>query len=147
MKTKRLALFAATGVSVLVSSMTFAAGSGGNGSSATGTDTTMGPAAGSNTRADSGSKAGAGTSGPNAEGMSTDRMSRESTNTNGVNAGDRDKGSARAQDRAATQSGMGGVQPGQDEAHGGTSSTRHHRIGKMPKTGPEGSKTTPAESQ
>jgi hypothetical protein len=156
MKTKRFALLAATGVTVLASSLAFAAGSGVTGSTNSGTDATMGATPGGNIGADAGSKAGAhvGTSadasagtggGLNAGGMSASRMSAEgAANTNGVTAGDRDKGLARAEDRSSAQTGVGGVQPNQTEGQGSTSkSTRHHRVGKTPKTPPEGSKSSP----
>jgi hypothetical protein len=148
-KTKRLALLAATGATVLASSLAFAAGSGVAGSTNSGTDATMGGTpggkAGTNVGTSADTSAGTG-GGLNAGGMSTSRMSAEgAANTNGVTAGDRDKGLTRAEDRSSAQTGVGGVQPSQTEGQGSTSKTpRHHRVGKTPKTTPEGSKSSPA---
>ena len=142
MKTKRLALLAATGVTVLVSSMAFAAGSGGTGSGTSGADTKMGIATGGNLNAEAGGsttgKVGVGvgantdaSAGANSGGMATSHTNSEGvTNTNGV----------AASDRATAQSDVGGVQSGQTETQGHTSVTkRHHHVVKTTKTAPDGS--------
>jgi hypothetical protein len=146
MKTKRLALLAATGVTVLVSSMAFAAGSGGTGSSTSGADTKMGIAPGDNVNAEAGGntagKVGVGVgantdtsagtnAGANAGGMATGHTSSEgAANTNGV----------AASDRATAKSDVGGVQSGQTETQGHTSVTkRHHHVAKTTKATSEGS--------
>jgi hypothetical protein len=131
MKTKRLAVFAATGLSIAFSSIAFAAGAGGG--TAAPDNTTGGTATGN-------MSAGAGAA---TNGTPTTRMGSErATNSNGMNATDRDKGLSRAEDRSATQSGVGGVQSGDTDAHGRSSTMkRHHHIGKSPKAAPDDSST------
>lgn len=141
MKTKRSMLMAATGVTVLVSSMAFAAGS--NTSTTVGTDTlgaksttnatvgadtsgtggtTSGGNAGMSAGANAGSNLDATTPPAPAGGMSSSHMSTEgAANTNGANSVDRDKGTARAEDRAEVG--------GKSSTHTRTS-TKHHKIAK-----------------
>lgn len=149
MKTKRWTLMAATGVTVLVSSMAFAAG--GSSSTTVGTDTlgaksTTNATVGADTSGTGGTTSGAnagtsaGTSGGTsagvsagsdlnattppapAGGMSSSHMSTEgAANTNGANAVDRDKGAARAEDRAEVN--------GKSSTRTRTS-TKHHKIAK-----------------
>ena len=141
MKTKRWTLMAATGVTVLVSSMAFAAGS--NTGSAVGTDTlgvksttnatvgadtsgtggtTSGANAGTSAGANAGSNLSTTTPATPAGGMSSSQMSTEgAANTNGPNSADRDKGTARAEDRAELS--------GKTSSHTRTS-TKHHKVAK-----------------
>ncbi|MDN7589813.1 hypothetical protein [Burkholderia seminalis] len=62
---------------------------------------------------------GAGGSGGNAGGMSGSHMSGQAlSNSNGMRAGDRDKGLSRAADRSDTIADRAGVQPGRGRTHG-----------------------------
>ncbi|MBR8213100.1 hypothetical protein KDW61_30995 [Burkholderia cenocepacia] len=75
---------------------------------------------------------GSGSSGGNAGGMSGGHMSGQAlSNSNGMHAGDRDKGLARAADRSDTIADRAGTQPGRghSHAHGHTahaSTSTHH---------------------
>ncbi|WP_269509588.1 hypothetical protein [Burkholderia sp. IMCC1007] len=75
---------------------------------------------------------GAGGSGGNAGGMSGGHMSGQAlSNSNGMHAGDRDKGLSRAADRSDTIADRAGAQPGRGHthAHGHTahaSTSTHH---------------------
>ncbi|WP_105132744.1 hypothetical protein [Burkholderia sp. BE12] len=75
---------------------------------------------------------GAGGSGGNAGGMSGGHMSGQAlSNSNGMHAGDRDKGLSRAADRSDTIADRAGAQPGRghSHAHGHTahaSTSTHH---------------------
>ncbi|GLU34153.1 hypothetical protein WKR88_04710 [Trinickia caryophylli] len=145
MKTKRWTLWAATGMSVIVSSVAFAAGSAGTAATGTSTDTTVGTSAGATVGGTSGSGAstnlngGAGVNaatapGINAGGTSSSHMSSEGTaNSNGVDSQNRATGLSRAEDRASAQSDLGGAQSTQDQSGATTKSTtkskktqRHH---------------------
>ena len=117
METKRWALRVATGLTVLASSVAFAA-AGGNGGAGGGAGNGGGHAG---LGAAAGGKAG---------GVSGSHMSGKGmTNTNGFEAGDRDKGLARAADRSATQAEREGVKPGHSHTHTHkASNTHHHRV-------------------
>lgn len=160
MKTKRWTLLAATGVTVLASSMAFAAGSdtgstvgaGSLGAKSTtsatvGTDTsgtggtTTGTNAGAGAGVNAGSNLGATTpstpgttgAGTSAGGMSSSHMSTEgAANTNGLNATDPDKGTARAEDRSNTDV------TGKAKTHTRTS-MKHHKVAKPSTTDSSGS--------
>lgn len=134
MKAKRLALLAATGMTVLASSMAFAAGT----SSGTdvGTRTTVtppaGPVSGDTGGTTSGTTDAGSRSGTN---PSSIQMSPQgASNTNGMASPDRETGLPRAEERSATQSDRGGVQPGQDESQG-RSSTKSHQKKRTQKPG------------
>lgn len=162
MKTKRWTLLAATGMTVLVSSMAFAAGSDTGSTAATGAlgakgttsatvgadmsgtgATTTGANAGANAGVNAGSNlgattaatpgtAGAGT-GTHAGGMSSSHMSTEgAANTNGMNSPDADKGGARAEDSAGAQVG------GKAGTHSRTT-MKHHKVAKPAATDSSGS--------
>ncbi|KWF33815.1 hypothetical protein [Burkholderia pseudomultivorans] len=81
---------------------------------------------------------GAGGSGGNAGGMSGGHMSGSAlSNSNGFNAGDRDKGLSRAADRSDSIADRAGVQPGRGHSHGHTAHAststhhgRHHAFGR-----------------
>ncbi|RQV09909.1 hypothetical protein DF047_09875 [Burkholderia cenocepacia] len=61
---------------------------------------------------------GAGSAGGSAGGMSGGHMSGQAlSNSNGMHAGDRDKGLARAADRSDTIADRAGTQPGRGHAH------------------------------
>ncbi|WP_175757958.1 hypothetical protein [Burkholderia cepacia] len=70
-----------------------------------------------------------GNAGGNAGGMSGGHMSGQAlSNSNGMHAGDRDKGLSRAADRSDTIADRAGVQPGHGHTHGhaSTSTRRSH---------------------
>ncbi len=129
MKTKRLALWAATGVTALASSIALAAGSADTGTATGGTGATAG----------STSNLSAGTStDTRAGGTSSNQMSNEGmTNSNGINATDRDKGAARAEDRSAVKGGVGGAQSDEAQGQGRSPSTTQRHHGKMGKPASE----------
>ncbi|WP_175427549.1 hypothetical protein [Burkholderia pseudomallei] len=110
MKGIRLVTLAATGLFVLMSSVAHAAG-GGHG----------------------GGMGGMGGAGGNAGGMSAGHMSLSRagmTNTNGFDSGDRDKGIARASDRASTHANLADTQAGRTRSHATTHTTHQHHLGK-----------------
>ncbi|KGD41512.1 hypothetical protein [Burkholderia pseudomallei] len=108
MKGIRLVTLAATGLFVLMSSVAHAAG-GGHG----------------------GGMGGMGGAGGNAGGMSAGHMSRAGmTDTNGFDSGDRDKGIARASDRASTHANLADTQAGRTRSHATTHTTHQHHLGK-----------------
>ncbi|BCZ85757.1 hypothetical protein PTKU64_94320 (plasmid) [Paraburkholderia terrae] len=159
MKTKRWTLLAATGVTVLVSSMAFAAGSdtgstagtstlGGKStmSATVGTDTggtTTGANAGANAGVNAGANLGTATratpgtagtgAGTSAGGKSSSHMSTEgAANTDGMNSADADKGTARAEDSTSAQI------SGKTNTHTRTS-MKHHKVAKPATTDSSGS--------
>ncbi|CAN7385996.1 hypothetical protein LJR230_002244 [Trinickia sp. LjRoot230] len=101
MKTNRLMLIATTSLGMMLSSAAFAAaGGGGNGGGG-------GGGAGGSGGGGHGSMGGQGSLG-GAGGVSASHMStRGMTNTNGFESGDRDKGLARAADRASPNANLG----------------------------------------
>ncbi|TXC85534.1 hypothetical protein [Paraburkholderia azotifigens] len=162
MKTKRWTLLAATGVTVLISSMAFAAGTDTGSTAGTGTlggkstmsatvgtdtggtgGTTTGANAGANAGVNAGAKLGAaapatpGTAGTgagtSAGGMSSSHMSTEgAANTSGMNSTDADKGAARAEDGTSAQI------SGKTNTHTRTS-MKHHKVAKPATTDSSGS--------
>ncbi|KGW85602.1 hypothetical protein [Burkholderia pseudomallei] len=118
MKGIRLVTLAATGLFVLMSSVAHAAGGGHGGG--------MGGMGGAG-----GNAGGMGGAGGNAGGMSAGHMSRAGmTNTNGFDSGDRDKGIARALDRASTHANLADTQAGRTRSHATTHTTHQHHLGK-----------------
>lgn len=132
MKAKRLALLAATGMTVLASSMAFAAGTSSGTDAGTRTTVTppAGPVSGDTGGTTSGTTDAGSRSGTN---PSSIQMSPQgASNTNGMASPERETGLPRAEERSATQD-RGGVQAGQDEQ--GRSSTKSHQKKRTQKPG------------
>lgn len=126
MKKSRWIPMVTAGLLALSAAMSYAAG-GGNGGGGGGNG------GGGNGGGHGAGMAGAGT-GANAGGMSVGHMSSKGmTNTNGFNAGDRDKGLARASDRSDTQADRASVPSGHTHARAHASTSLHHRHRSMHK--------------